>query len=170
VEYSLPTLDPAAQRWRTTALVTAGVAVLELIVIAVVSAALIGKGTSAPGHARAARPVHLTRTEASRLSSAPVKVSRLPRTKTTVVVLNGNGRTGAAGTMATLVRARGYRIGTVGNAPRNDYARNVIMYRRGFRAEGVRLAKDMRVRVVGPDDGLQRGLVGRAQLTLIVGH
>jgi hypothetical protein len=72
--------------------------------------------------------------------------------------------------MATLVRARGYRIGTVGNAPRNDYARNVVMYRRGFRAEGVRLAKDMRVRVVGPDDGLQRRLVGRAQLTVIVGH
>ena len=168
MEYSLPTLDPAAQRWRTTALVAAGMAVLELIVIAVVSAALIGNGTST--HPRAARPVHLTRAEAARRSSAPVKVSRLPRSKTTVVVLNGNGRTGAAGTMATLVRTRGYKIGSVANAPRNDYPRNVVMYRRGFRAEGVRLAKDMRVRVVGPDDGLQRGLFGRAQLTVIVGH
>ena len=38
-----------------------------------------------------------------------------------VVVLNGNGRTGAAAAAASRVSRRGYRIGVVGNAPSHDY-------------------------------------------------
>jgi hypothetical protein len=44
------------------------------------------------------------------------------------------------------------------------------MYRGRFRPEAVRLAHDMRIRVVGPLDGLRRVALGRAQLAVVVGR
>jgi hypothetical protein len=39
--------------------------------------------------------------------------------------------------------------------------RSVVMYRPGFRGEAMRLARDLRIRIVGPLDGLQiRDLMG----------
>ena len=61
-----------------------------------------------------------------------------------VLVLNGNGVQGAAAqASAALVRARGYTVKEVGNAPRTGYARTIVMYRPGFRAEAVRFAHDL---------------------------
>jgi LytR cell envelope-related transcriptional attenuator len=168
VEYSLPRLEPVAQRWRTATLVAAGVAAVELVVIIVITLALVGRGASA--HTRHTPSAALPAAERSRLTTAPAGATKLPRAKTYVVVLNGNGRTGAAGMMASLVRARGYKIATVGNAPRNDYARSMVMYRPSFRAEAARLARDMHIRVVGPLDGLARGRLGRAQTAIVVGR
>ncbi len=85
------------------------------------------------------------------------------------MVLNGNGRTGAAASAASRVRGRGYRIGTVGNAPSTDYARSFVMYKPGFAGEGHRLAKDLRVTQVGPLDGIRAAELGRAQLVFILG-
>jgi hypothetical protein len=167
VQYSLPPLEPVAQRWRAATVAAAAVALIELVVIVVVVAALVGRGSAT--HARASAPA-LTRSQRGRLTSAPAGRPKLARATTTVTVLNGNGRNGAAGAMAGLVRARGYRIGTVGNAPRADYARTVVMYRGRFRAEAQRLARDMRIRVVGPLDGLRRAALGRAQLAVVVGR
>jgi LytR cell envelope-related transcriptional attenuator len=168
VEYSLPTLEPVAQRWRIATFITAGVAGLELVVIVIVLAALIGKSSSIRTHT--APPAPLTKSQRARLTSAPAGRTRLARGATTVVVLNGNGRTGAAASMAALVRARGYRTGTVGNAPRDDYPHTVVMYRGRFRAEALRLARDMHVRIVGPLDGLKRSVLGRAQVAVVVGR
>jgi len=53
------------------------------------------------------------------------------------MVLNGNGRTGAAAVAASRVQARGYRIGEVTNAPRL-VPRSIVMYRPGFAGEGKR--------------------------------
>jgi hypothetical protein len=67
------------------------------------------------------------------------------------------------------VRARGYLIGEVGNAPRGGYGRSVVMYRAGRRREALRLARDLRIRLVTPLDGLRpRDLLG-AQLAVVVG-
>jgi LytR cell envelope-related transcriptional attenuator len=167
VQYSLPSLEPAAQRWRALTFAAAAVAAVELVVIVVGVAALVGRGTAT--HERATA-VPLTRSQRARLTSAPAGRPKLARAATTVTVLNGNGRNGAAGAMAHLVRARGYRIGTVGNAPREDFARTVVMYRGRFRAEALRLARDMRIRVVGPLDGLGRAALGRAELAVVVGR
>jgi hypothetical protein len=66
------------------------------------------------------------------------------------------------------VRARGYPIGGVGNAERTDYMRSVVMYRPGYRGEAIRLARDLRIKIVGPLDGLKlRDLMG-AQLAVVV--
>ena len=47
------------------------------------------------------------------------------------------------------------------NAHRQDYATSVVMYRPGFRAEGLRLASDLGVKVVGPLDGIAASALAR---------
>jgi hypothetical protein len=97
------------------------------------------------------------------------RAAPLPRADTSVVVLNGNGRTGAAGAAADRVHELGYLVAGTGNAGRSDYARTIVMYRPGRKAEGQRLAKDIGAKVVGPLDGLRlRDLMG-AQVAIILG-
>ena len=45
----------------------------------------------------------------------------------------------------------------------------VVMDRPGFRAEGMRLAHDLGIKVVGPLDGIHAGALDGGQLALIVG-
>jgi hypothetical protein len=93
----------------------------------------------------------------------------MPRGSISVTILNGNGIAGAAATEASRVRARGYLVGEVGNAPRSGYGRSVVMYRTGRRGEALRLARDLRILRVSPLDGLRpRDLLG-AQLAVVVG-
>ena len=152
----------AGRPWRTLALVASGVAIAELLVI-------VG--------AFGVRPLahHLRRAAVEQASGAgPVaepagRRSLLPRSETSVLVLNGNGVAGAAASAAERVRARGYLISDVGNARRSDYPRTLVMYRKGYRREARRLARDLHVRVVGPLDGMKlRDLMG-AQLALVIG-
>ena len=93
----------------------------------------------------------------------------IARTKVSVLVLNGNGRQGAAAAAASRVSRRGYRIRAVANAPRMDYPRSLVMYRRGFEGEGLRLARDLGVRAVGPLDGIGPGQLHGAHTVLVVG-
>jgi hypothetical protein len=86
-----------------------------------------------------------------------------------LVVLNGNGRQGAAADAAGRAERRGYRIALVGNAPRQDYPQTIVMYRRGFEGEGRRLAADLGVKVVGPLDGMRTAQLHGAQAVLILG-
>ncbi len=50
---------------------------------------------------------------------------------------------------------------TRSRAPRTpghqNYASSVVMYRPGYRAEGIRLAHDLAIKVVGPLDGIKEG-------------
>jgi hypothetical protein len=95
-------------------------------------------------------------------------VPRLKRVDTSVMVLNGNGVPGAAHEAAARVRERGYSIGDVGNAKRTAYMRSVVMYRPGYRGEALRLARDLRIKIVGPLDGLRiRDLMG-AHVALVI--
>ena len=99
----------------------------------------------------------------------PVAAPKTPRGRTVVMVLNGNGRTGAAASAASRVRSRGYRVGTVGNASSTDFARSLVMYKPGFAGEARRLAKDLRVKQVGPLDGIRARDLGRAHVVFILG-
>jgi LytR cell envelope-related transcriptional attenuator len=163
----------AVRPWRTATLVVAGIAALELVLLVMIGGALLAK----PGHpARNAAPAKakaVSTTHASR--KAPVKATKavpaaeLPRRKVTVLVLNGNGRQGAAAAAASRVQHRGYRIGLVANAPSHDYATSLVMYRPGFQGEARRLARDLGVKVVSPLDGVRPGQLHGAQAVLILG-
>jgi hypothetical protein len=85
------------------------------------------------------------------------------------MVFNGNGSSGAAGSEASRLQHLGYKIAGTANARRQDYASSVVMYSRGWRAEGLRLAKDLRVKVVGPLDGVKPSVLHGGKLLVIVG-
>ena len=70
---------------------------------------------------------------------------------------------------AERMRGRGYLIDGVTNAARMDYTRTTIMYRPGFGGEAARLARDLKVPLVGPLDGMRPADLGSAQLVVIVG-
>src|SRR6266581_5678312 len=103
-------------RWRTATIVVTAIAALEFVALAGAAVVLLGNpladhfGTSA---AKAAPPRKQLRPR-----PLPAKPT-LDRSDTVVMVLNGNGRAGAAASAAAHLRARGYRIGDVGNATRN---------------------------------------------------
>ena len=168
VEQPVP-VDVLIRPWRTATLVASAVAAVELVIILVAGVVLVGKPLT-----EKMRDTARDRTLGAPLA-APTKkpkigssVPSLARGDTSVMVLNGNGISGAAHVAASRVRARGYSIGEVGNANRTDYMRSVVMYRPGFRGEALRLARDLRIRIVGPLDGLNvRDLMG-AHLALVV--
>jgi hypothetical protein len=157
-------------------LVVAGIAALELVLLVMLGGALLAK----PEHAtarKAAPSKAVAAKHSTKPAPAPAKaattekaaVAQLPRRKVTVLVLNGNGRQGAAATAASRVSRRGYRIGLVANAPSHDYAASLVMYRPGFKGEAQRLARDLGVKVVSPLDGVRPGQLHGAQAVLILG-
>jgi hypothetical protein len=168
VEQPVP-VEVLVRPWRTATLVASAVAAVELVIILVAGVVLVGKPLT-----EKMRDAARNRTLGVPAAAAPKKPKigssdpRLGRVDTSVMVLNGNGVPGAAHEAAARVRARGYSIGEVGNANRTDYMRTVVMYRPGYRGEALRLGRDLRVRIVGPLDGLRiRDLMG-AHVVLVV--
>jgi hypothetical protein len=155
--------------WRTATLIASAVAAVELVVILVLGVVLVGKPlTEKMRDAARDRTLGAPAAAPAKKPRIGRSVARLSRADTAVLILNGNGVSGAAHAAASRVRARGYSIGEVGNANRTDYMRSVVMYRPGFRGEALRLARDLRIRIVGPLDGLGvRDLMG-AHLALVV--
>ena len=94
--------------------------------------------------------------------------AKRPRSKTVVLVLNGNGRAGAAASAASRVHSRGYKIGQVTNAP-ELVPRSIVMYKPGFAGEGRRLGRDLHVTLVTPLDGMRARDLGHAQVVFILG-
>lgn len=154
-------------RWQTATLVAGAIAALELVVLVVVGVAFLA-GPAADG-VRAASPSHETPSRAPARVKPKRAVPHLARSRTSVLILNGNGVSGAAATTAERVRGIGYRIGSVGNASRSDYPSSLVMYRRGRQAEAERLARDLRVRLVAPLDGLRPSDLHGAHLVLVLG-
>ena len=168
VEHSL---QPIQTPWRTATVVLGGVAAFQFVLVIVLLVALLAEPVS-EHVAKAAEK----RVLAPVVKKQPVVASRatpdaagLTRSETTVIVLNGNGRQGAAHIMAERVRGKGYAIGSVGNAPRTDFARSLVMYRSGFAAEGKRIARDLGIKVVGPLDGMKRSQLLGAHVAVIIG-
>jgi hypothetical protein len=86
-----------------------------------------------------------------------------------VLVLNGNGTSGAAGATASRLLGRGYRSATASNAPNEEYATSLVLYRPGWEREAQRLARDARIRVVAALDGRLPAGSARDQLVLVLG-
>jgi hypothetical protein len=149
--------------WRRATIAVSAVAAVELLLLTAVAIVLFGNPLAdhfrEPAASAAAPTKH---------TAAPAKKPTLPRNETSVMVLNGNGRAGAAAAAADRVQARGYMLGDVGNAP-GITPRSLIMFRPGYEPEARRLARDLRVRIVRPLDGMQpRQLLG-SHLVLIIG-
>lgn len=173
MDHPLAAPDALIRPWRTAAYVAGGIAAVELLLLLVIGGGALFRIVSdrvqlaATEHALA--PIAPLKPAAQTRKPAPVPAAKRPRSRTVVLVLNGNGRSGAAASAAARVERRGYRIGAVGNAPRSDVARSLVMFRPGFAGEGHRLAKDLRVKLVGPLDGMRIRDLGRAQVVFILG-
>jgi len=168
-----PPHDALIRPWRTAAYVAVGIAAFELLLLLVIGG---GKLTgfvadSLEGAARQQALAPQQRVQerpVTRKPAATTAVARQPRSKTVVMVLNGNGRTGAAAAAAARVQTRGYKVGTVTNAPQ-QVPRSIVMYRPGFVGEGRRLGRDLGVKLVTPLDGMRAGALGRAHVVFILG-
>ena len=165
-----PVLASDIRPWRTAAVVASAVAVVELLALLVIGLAMLAKPVAAEvkrqAAARAFAPAPVAK---KRPKPKPVAAPRLARSDTAVLVLNGNGRNGAAALEADRVRVKGYRIAAVADAPRRDYARTIVMFRAGFAGEAHRLARDLRIGIVGPLDGVRSGSLQGAHAVIVVG-
>lgn len=162
--------DSLVRPWRRATIVASLIAALELVALVGAGALLLAKPLA-----------HVVRQQAEVHALAPAKqaapiartvlptIPKLARSQTDVLVLNGNGRTGAASTEADRLRGLGYMISGTGNAPRHDYASTVVMFRPGFHAEALRLAHDLKLKIVGPLDGLRPGQLMGAHLVVLLG-
>lgn len=169
--------------WRSTALVASGVAALELFVLVILAFAIFVKPmlTNEPGTAAepqkkatatkstAAAPAKSSEAKTSTPAKSAAKDAPLARTKTKVLILNGNGRSGAASEKASWVMTKGYPIAATANASRTDFARSLVMYKPGFEAEAKRFGKDFQVSRVIPLDGLKSSELQGASVVLIIG-
>ena len=167
---------PASQPWRSAALIAASVAAVELCVLVVVGIVVFGKffhgqvekvsDPTAVAKAVVARETAEATKSAD--ETAPGRKPLLSRRETAVIVLNGNGVSGAAAIMADRIHAKHYTIAGTDNAPRS-VGRTTVMYRPGFDREAQRLAHDFGVRRVSPLDGLRAGALQGAHVALIIG-
>jgi ABC-type Fe3+-hydroxamate transport system substrate-binding protein len=162
VEHAVP--FEAVRPWRTAAILASGVAALELLALIVAGTMLLGHSVASHGTRAAAKPA-----ASKPATTKPSRQAELPRAKTRVVVLNGNGEAGAAAAEASAIRARGYKIGAIGNAPRSSVGPTLVMYRPGFAAEAKRLARDTGMSIVTALDGLRPSSLRRAQLVIVLG-
>jgi len=180
VEHSLAQTE-LVRPWRTATLVASGIAAVELVLLIVAGVVLVGRQIAPHVHSGGSR-----KTAAAKAAPAPAKPEhaakkapparphraaiQLSRAQTKVVVLNGNGISGAAAQAAALVRARGYHVTDVGNAPGTGYARTILMYRPHFRAEALRFRRDLNLSVVvAPLDGMTPRQLKGAHLVEILG-
>ena len=163
-------LSQVRSPWRTATLVASAVAAFELVVLVALGVALLAKPVSEHVRQAATQQVLAPVVVKKKPAAKPTAVApKLTRGETSVTVLNGNGRSGAAAEAADSVRRFGYTIGTVGNAPSTDVTRTVVMYRDGYRPEAARLAKDLGVKIVGPLDGLKPADLLGAHVALVLG-
>jgi hypothetical protein len=167
--------------WRTAAVVAGAIAAIELFILVILGVAFGAKLTS--DHAEhavinattaakveaAAPPATSTETKKKNPNAAPT--ASLPRGKTSVLVLNGNGIAGAASATALRVKALRYPVAGVGDASRRDFPRTIVMYRPGYQGEAERLARDLDLGAnrATPLDGMRPADLGRAKLVLVLG-
>lgn len=152
-----------ASTWRLAAVIAAAVAVVELVVLLAVAG--IKLAPSLGHHTAAAATTPASTTPAVHRFTAKVVPLRVPATHArlrprahlSVLVLNGNGVAGAAGTLANRLLGEGYRRTASTNAPSQNYATSLVLYAPGYEREAHRLARDTRIRTTATGDGRLRG-------------
>ena len=167
--------------WRRATLVASLIAAVELVLLVVCAAVIVAKPLA---HAVQRHAEHVATSQAKAKAKyvppAPVRHAlaeqkaappkpKLTRAHTKVLVLNGNGRTGVAHAEAARLQSLGYAVAGAADARRHDYATSLVMYRPGYRSEGVRLAHDLHVGVVGPLDGVPASALHGGELAVILG-
>ncbi|MFN8186684.1 MAG: LytR C-terminal domain-containing protein [Gaiellales bacterium] len=179
---AFPSLGEPRSGWRRVALIAGAIAAVELVVLLVIGLAFAAKPFA--GDAKDDRPAAAAveavdgagkkageAAKPTMPATGPTQAG-LPRAKTPVLVLNGNGISGAAATRAAAVRRLQYPVVRVGDAQRRSFPHTIVMYRPGFLGEGQRLAKDLglaRSRAV-PLDGMRGSALHGAKLVLVVGN
>ena len=129
---------------------------------------LVSGGLALTNREHGQRPV--ARATRGRTATPPTPPTPLrPRSRISVLVLNGNGVEGAAGTTATKLLAAGYGHAIPADAPSLGYARSLVLYRPGWQREAERLAKDSRVAAVATLDGRVAPAYAHVPLVLILG-
>jgi hypothetical protein len=162
---------PRAFPWRAATVVVGAIAALELVVLIGIGATHIASSlrthkTAAPAHpARVTQPV---RRHVVKVAASPPHALRA-RTRLSVLVLNGNGVSGAAGREAVSLQTLGYGSTRSQDAPRHDYARSMVLYRPGYVQEARRLAHDARVALVAPVDGMTKAQLKGSPLVVVLG-
>jgi hypothetical protein len=156
VEISAPPAQP--RQWRTATLVACGIVAFQLVVLVIVVKGMAS--TDSP--ARAERAAH------HKVGRAEPKRPTLPRTRTRILVLNGNGITGAAAAESDRLLARGYKVSGTGNTAQS-YGQSVVLYRPGKLPEAKRLAADEGIPLVGPLDGIILRQLHGAHLVVVLG-
>jgi hypothetical protein len=159
-----PPFELGPRDWRKLTIVVAAVAALEAVLLLILAVVLIVPRVSHHG-----QQADSTIPKGAVGPHTPAGRAKLAPAQTPVMVLNGNGHSGAAATSAGEVRRLGYKLGLVGNAQRMDYPTSLVMYRPGLRPEALKFAKQIHVRTVGPLDGIGLRKLGRAKLVYIVG-
>jgi hypothetical protein len=158
---------PSSFPWRAATLVVGTIAALELVALVAIGAVRLAPHAKAaaavPRQRPKAAPVHVRK--APPVPSHPLR----PRSRVRVLVLNGNGVTGAASGAAARLEVHGYRIAGAENAQRHDYARSMVMYVPGWAKEARRLAREIRVGLVAPVDGLRPAALKGSKVVLILG-
>jgi hypothetical protein len=179
VEHAYAHREPVSP-WRTAAIVAAAVAAVELFILVLLGVAFGAKLTTDRAETAVAAP-QAAKTEAStqagtqettKPATKPEKtapVAELPRAQTSVIVLNGNGLSGAAAVASENVRKFDYIIAGTGNAPRTDFQRSVVMFRPGYQGEAIRLGKDLKIKRVIPLDGVTKQDLQGAHIAYIIG-
>lgn len=155
------------QRWRRAAIAVTVVAAIEFVALVAGAVALLGDPLA--NHLKAEAAAAAAPRVRAGSSRPTASQATLPRSETAVIVLNGNGRSGAAAAEATLVRSHGYIVANVGDASRMDYTHTLVMYRPGYGGEGARLAHDLHVGLVSPLDGMRVSQLAGAHLVIVVG-
>ena len=150
--------------WRVAALVAVAIALAELtVLLAVAGAHVFGAHHQAQTGLDRTRPVSNTG-PVSKEHAVRLRV----RSRVSVLVLNGNGLAGVAGTEAAKLLSTGYRHATAADAPQG-YARSLVLFRPGWQAEAQRLAHDAGILTVSPLDGRLARSNASYPLVLILG-
>jgi LytR cell envelope-related transcriptional attenuator len=176
VDAPLTPPDALIRPWRLATLAASLIAGIELVLLIVLAFVLLAKPLSraiqhhASAVATAPAKTHATHVVRKVIKTTPPTQPKLARSAVHVLVLNGNGRAGAAHVEASRLQSLGYRIGGATNAKRSDYATTVVMYRPGFSGEGHRLARDLHVAAVGPLDGIKATALHGSQAVVVVGN
>jgi hypothetical protein len=159
-------------------LVLGAVLVASLIGLAVMALGSVGGGNGRPraaAHGATARARAVAAAPAPAAPTAPLPVvphagAPAPAT-TTVAVWNGTRVAGLAGHTADRLRAFGYPVGAIGDAPRHRFAGSFVLYGRGQGAAAWALARRLRMNprlAVRPFDGPRKAL-GVASLVVVLG-
>lgn len=161
--------------WRTATIVVGAIAAVELVVLALVGGARVSHLVRPLLHPHTAVAKAAAEPRRTAAHVAPLKLPAvpshplLPRSRVSVLVLNGNGVTGAASTEAARLQSLGYAVPAARDAARHDYARTMVLFRPGYAAEARRLAHDAGVAIVATVDGIRKAQLRGSQLVVILG-